>query len=953
MSPHTPEAEVSRPSLAHVVAERARRAPDARALTFVMGAGDERHVTNAQLDADARRHAQALEEAGVAEGDLVVIAGEHGYGVVAAFFGAVYRGAVPALFPYFAARAPSWVYEGRVQALIEQTRARAVFTLPALHASLAERLNGVACPVLALPEADESGSPPLPRPASARGGEDIAFVQFSSGTTSLPKGIEISHRAALDNLRALEDGMPLGPGDAVVSWVPLYHDLGLIACLLAPLYAGGRSVLIGPSYWIRRPASLLRAVHAHGGTVSFMPNFAFVHLVRRTRASDLDGLDLSGLHAVMSGGEVTQRATLDAFAEHLAPYGFRREAVAVGYGLAEAVAGVTYTPPGTFPRVERLDRAALAAGRAVPAPEGVEIVSCGRPFSGITVEVVGPDGTPRPERAVGEVVVSGETLFSAYRHRPEHTAERLREGRFWTGDLAYLADGELYFCDRKDDLVIVGGRNVYPDHAEAAVADALGARAKYVAAFGLADDAAGTQRLVVVVEPKGRLKNLERTALLDAARHAVLAAVDVAPADVRVVERGVIVRTTSGKISRAATRQQYLGAGFAPPPAAPAAVPDGATLDAELRDLARVHLGFAPDPAADLYAAGAGSIRIVELMMAAADRYGAEVGDAFLARPTLDRLAAALRAPDDAPTPLPPALEAALRAAPPRVRPPVRVAQARRHLEEGGLDALWTWCGRRRVQESRFRRETALVRRVAALVHPGGAAPVQQSLFTNAARWTEEWGARDTLPYLRRVRVHGAEALSTALGDPSGGLIVTSHSAGHHGLMQVLRDQGAASRVLSVRRVGPLYQQGWTPDQVTAARASLAWPAYEQRVLTEQLAAAMARLRSGGLVTIAGDGPLGESGEEVPFFGRTRWVGHGFAEMAQRSGAAVVATFDVLHPDGTMHVHVVPVERPPVEGRGAWVRAYVAQLERFWQDHLGALRWSQLRRFDRAPASAS
>ncbi len=952
------------PSLARVIAGRAERDPDGRAFTFVVTGGPDLHVTNAQLHADAARQARALAGAGVEEGELVVIAGEHGYPIVAAFCGALYRGAVPTIVPYVSERAAEGAYTGRVQRLVEHAGARAVLTLPGLREPFAERLSGSDCAVLTLPSGVGDGPAP-PVALSTRGGDDDAYVQFSSGTTSQPKGVVLSHRAVLAYVQGGRESGQMGPGDVFVGWVPLFHDLGLLTCFLGPMCWGATAVLIAPDAWMRRPATLLQAVHDYGGTATAMPTFAFARTHRAVSDTALAALDLSRWRFVICGGEPIVASELAAFADRLEPTGFRPEALVPGYGMAECVLGAVHARPDEPVRVDRVSGAGLReAHRAVPAapdaPDAVAVTSCGGPAPGMAVRIVGDDGEPVAERGVGEITLRGDFLLSRYWRRPDLTAHALRGGWLHTGDVGYVADGELYVCDRKGDLVIVGGKNVYPDQVEALVRGVLGAKAKFVAAFGLPDEQLGTERLVVVAEPRGRPGDDEQRALAAAVRHALIDEMDLAPADVRFVGHGGVVRTTSGKISRSTTRERYLAAGFLPePPAVPEAAP-GAPLPApdvlreELADLALAQLGFAPALDANLFEAGADSIRVMELVMTAAERYGRELPtDTLLACPTLDRIAQALTAPGSVALPdLPDDIALALDQAPADA-PHRRRLHRRRWVDRvlagpDGRRRLWQLCGSRTVQSIVFRREARLARLALALVPTDEPvhAVVQRSLFTNTVRLVADGDDLDD-----RVEVHGADELDAALASGAGVLFVASHSAGRRGLIRALDERAISDGTAVVSRGRVLREEGWTSGQIWAARQAPSWDVYEQHLLSRQYGTALDRLRAGGTAAIAGDGQYGRSGRVVPFFGANRWFGEGFAELAERSGAVVLATFDVLDPDGTLHVHVAPLPPPTAathdERIAAWIAAYAAQLERYWTAHLGSVRWAQVRRLVR------
>ena len=447
----------------------------------------------------------------------------------------------------------------RIRTAAEAVVAAAVVTDAPIPLGFVERLHD-GCRVLDLsdlPPPAAGDFEPTPRLAS-----DTAFVQFSSGTTGTPKAILISNRAILAYLRATIQHIEFSASDVSVGWLPLNHDMGLLAQMLLPLLVGARSVLIEPAHWVRDPSVLLHSVSRHRGTMSWMPNFGFRHTLRRLADADLEGIDLRSWRIVGSGSEPVEHEALQAFADRFAPIGFRREALMVGYGMAEAIAGVTETPPSALFKTDVISTRVLhEERRAEPATPDAEetriVVSCGTPKPGIELRIVDDARQPLPERHVGEVAIHSDTLFDGYYRRPDLTAEAMEDGQYYTGDLGYLADGELYICDRKKDLIIVGGQNVYPDHIEVIAREVLGKHGRKAAAFGIADKQTGTEIPIVVVEQRG-LENPEEAA--QAIRQRVLHELNVALADVCLVPGGWVVRTTSGKVAKSASRAKYLEA---------------------------------------------------------------------------------------------------------------------------------------------------------------------------------------------------------------------------------------------------------------------------------------------------------------------------------------------------------------------------------------------------------
>jgi len=404
-------------------------------------------------------------------------------------------------------------------------------------------------------------APPTPtRP------DDLAMLQYTSGSTGDPKGVMLTHRQLLANLNAMGAAAQPEPDDVFVSWLPLYHDMGLIGAWMAGLHLGFASVIMSPISFLSRPARWLRVISEEGGTISAAPNFAYDLCTERARDEELDGVDLSAWRIAMNGAEPVRAETLARFTERFHRFGLRAEAMAPVYGMAEVGLGITFTPPGRGPLVDEVDAERLASsGQAgapgVPGAGVLAVVSCGRPLPGYTVRVVrnADDGRDElPERSEGRIECCGPSVTDGYFGNPAATADLFDGPWLDTGDLGYLADGELYLTGRAKDLVIRAGRNIHPEEIEAAAGTVPGVRTGCVAAFALGALAAGasTEQLVVVAETR-----LREPAQLDDLRRAVTARVVDAtgsPPDVVVLAPpGSVLKTSSGKIRRSDTRQRY------------------------------------------------------------------------------------------------------------------------------------------------------------------------------------------------------------------------------------------------------------------------------------------------------------------------------------------------------------------------------------------------------------
>jgi fatty-acyl-CoA synthase len=392
-------------------------------------------------------------------------------------------------------------------------------------------------------------------------GEEIAFLQYTSGSTGAPKGVTLTHANLLANIRSIVDGLDLQPEDVAISWLPLYHDMGLIGAWFVPLFFGIPLVVMSPLAFLSRPERWLWAIHRHRGTMSPAPNFGYELCVRKIAEKDLAGIDLSSWRAALNGAEPVHADTIERFVARFAAYGFRREALLPVYGLAEASLAISAPKVGSGYKVDRIERHAFASGgRAVPAspgdPSALRFVSAGKPLPNVDVRILGSDGRDADERVEGRLWFRGPSATSGYYRNPDATRALFREGGWLdSGDLAFRADGELYITGRAKDVIIKAGRNLYPHEIEDIVGRVPGVRAGCVVAFGAPDERSGTERLVVTAEVRN---------MADAKRvsgeitRAVNEAIGLPPDHVDILPRQAIPKTSSGKLRRSETRRLFL-----------------------------------------------------------------------------------------------------------------------------------------------------------------------------------------------------------------------------------------------------------------------------------------------------------------------------------------------------------------------------------------------------------
>ena len=400
------------------------------------------------------------------------------------------------------------------------------------------------------------------RERPALGESSTAFLQYTSGSTGSPKGVVLSHGDVLASLKAMAAALEATPRDVFVSWLPLYHDMGLIGGWMGSLYYGFPLVLMSPLDFLARPARWLEAIHRHGGTLSGGPNFAYELCVRRIEPDRIEGLDLSSWRVAFNGAEPVNPDTMGRFTAKFAPYGFPDNAMTPVYGLAEATLGVAFTPIGRGPRIETVDADAIARrALAVPLsggpPEHVRrFVSCGPPIPGFEVRIVDGRGTELRERAEGAIEFRGPSTTAGYFRNPAASRALFDGDWLRSGDRGYVAGGELYVTGRDKDLIVRAGRNLYPYDLEAAAGELDGVRKGCVAVFACADPSAGTERLVVVAETREDDSERKRE-IVDAITRAASALLGAGPDEIVLAPPHSVLKTSSGKIRRSAVRDLY------------------------------------------------------------------------------------------------------------------------------------------------------------------------------------------------------------------------------------------------------------------------------------------------------------------------------------------------------------------------------------------------------------
>ena len=559
-------APVDASSFSAVLRSQVERDP-ARVHIHLLDRDDGEDISHAMLFASASRVASGLVESGLEPGQTVAIMLPTCDAFFSSFLGVTLAGgiAVPVYPPARANQIEQYVR--RQTAILQNADVRFLISfdrIQAVASALGRDLPSLR-EAISAPELEERGrGRALPDVDPA----EIFFIQYTSGSTGNPKGVALTHANVLANIRGIGWSVEVKPSDTVVSWLPLYHDMGLIGSWLFSLYHGLPITVLSPLDFLVRPERWLWAMSDSKGTLCPAPNFAFELCVRKITDQSMEGVDLSPWRVAINAGEPVLPATLTKFTERFRKWGFDSRAFMPYYGLAESSVALTYPPLWRGPLVDRIDRAAFEEdGKAVPTrstdgPGCLEFVGNGRALPDHEVRVVGDGDDDVPERTRGRIVFRGPSRTNGYFRNAQATEEVLdADGWLDSGDLGYIADGELFVTGRLKDCIIKGGRNIIPQDVEMATWSADGVRKGCVAAFGSLDPDSGTERLVVVAETRSKDTG-ERRRIRASATEEIASNIGIPPDDVVLVPPGSVPKTSSGKIQRVETRRLYESGAF-------------------------------------------------------------------------------------------------------------------------------------------------------------------------------------------------------------------------------------------------------------------------------------------------------------------------------------------------------------------------------------------------------
>jgi fatty-acyl-CoA synthase len=532
--------------------------------TFVSMWEDEDNIKSATFGeflTQARGQAGFFQSHGVRAGDTVILIMPQGISLMAAFAGAILLGAVPAILAYPTFKVDPAKYRFGLTGVSANLKAGLVVIDEGFPEDLLVNVNlGKHCAVIRTSDAASSQSPLPPPPDDPTG---LAFIQHSAGTTGLQKGVALSHAAVLRQLTHLVSALKITSEDRIYSWLPLYHDMGLVACFMLPMVYHIPVVMQSPTNWVMQPSVMLQLISQYRCTLAWIPNFTLQFLSRRVDPDERSSFDLSSLRALINCSEPVRPNSMDEFLNAYSACKLRPHVLQSSYAMAETVFAVTQSGTETQPSPQRvwIDGSSFSERKiavAVPpnSPGSTCFVSSGRCLPGSSVRIVSADGNDLPEGGVGEILIQSDSLLDGYYNRPDLTATSLRDGWYWSGDMGFILQAELFVIGRTKDLIIVAGKNIYPQDIEEIVCSHPKIYDGRAVALGVYNQDLGTEEIVVVAEVR-REEDLADQSLIDQIlRSKITAELGVAARAIYLKPPRWVVKSTAGKPARSTTREK-------------------------------------------------------------------------------------------------------------------------------------------------------------------------------------------------------------------------------------------------------------------------------------------------------------------------------------------------------------------------------------------------------------
>jgi len=540
------------------------RTPERVAVTLQFSNADDLPITIEQLLRGSQSFARTYAREGIQPGEVIVLILQHGENLLYAFWGAILHGAIPSIMPFLTEKLSPERYRADLSSLMSVTKPAAIVTYPEFENEVrsALREGDSVRKVIVTDHVERQAELNVDELLGfQRKLDDIVLLQHSSGTTGLQKGVALSHQAVFNQLDDYGRALALNNDDVVVSWLPLYHDMGLIAGFIMPILSGIPLVLMSPFDWVRAPYKLMQSITKYRGTLTWLPNFAYNFCAQKIRDRHLEGVDLSSLRAVINCSEPVRWESHNSFYERFKGFGLKLESLQTSYAMAENVFGVTQSQLGNAPVVDEIDREAFMVERVAKSPidgrSSMKMMSSGRPLENAKIRILDENGREVPERVIGEVVVQSNCMLTGYYNRNDLTEKAFVDGWYLTGDYGYIADGNVFVSGRKKDMIIVGGKNVYPQDLESLTYEVPGVHGGRSVAFGMFDEAQGTEDVVIIAEVDSE-DAAEQQKIADAIRLHVTKNSAIALRYVKVVDPKWIIKTSSGKTARSANKEKFI-----------------------------------------------------------------------------------------------------------------------------------------------------------------------------------------------------------------------------------------------------------------------------------------------------------------------------------------------------------------------------------------------------------
>lgn len=540
--------------------------PERNAITLLSPQKAPHVITYLTLVLYSYCYVKQLTNAGVNPNDVVIIILPHSESLVYAFFGSVLHGAIPSIMPFLTEKLSPEHYRQSLISLFQITKPKAVITHENFRKEV-EKASSYAPSVQSILIAENISPPDYVETQALRGicrtPDQLVLLQHSSGTTGLQKGVALSNKAISNQINSYSDAINLQQGgtDVIISWLPLYHDMGLIAGFILPVLHRNHLVLMSPFDWVKAPWRLFQAIDQYKGTLTWLPNFAYNFCAQKIRDRDIVGIDLSTMRAIINCSEPMIWESHQMFLNRFQSYGLKESALATCYAMAENVFAVTQDGIQKSVTIDKINRSSLSVDKYAQPQNSTEnslyMLSAGTPIRNTNIKILDPERETLPERFVGEIAIFSDCMLSEYYKRNDLTEKAFHEGWFLTGDLGYIADNELYITGRKKDLIIVGGKNIFPQDIERIAGEIPGIHPGRVSAFGVLNPKTGTEDVILVAEiDEGDDNKLDYIA--DQIRIKITQATDVSLRYVKLVNRGWLLKTSSGKVARSANREKYI-----------------------------------------------------------------------------------------------------------------------------------------------------------------------------------------------------------------------------------------------------------------------------------------------------------------------------------------------------------------------------------------------------------